>query len=315
MTERLDVRLMKASERIRLKRKLEAMLRQTHAHSQIQRSKRSALKARLEEEKSDVEKLEGLGLTALFYSVLGNKQEKLDKELEEFLAAKLQHDEADAELKDVERELQRLRDELLRLKDADVEYDGLLREKESRLTEMGDGTANSLLVLSQTLADRTSVSKELNEAMEAGKEAMNSLSQVSEALGSAANWGTWDMLGGGMIATMAKHSKIDFAKQRAQFAQRQLRRFQTELADADQRLQVSLQIDGFSKFADFFFDGLIADWIVQSKIQNASSACATAMSQVKSALAVCRTRLEETEREIGKVTRERQELLEQTPLL
>ncbi|TWU47299.1 hypothetical protein Poly51_50990 [Rubripirellula tenax] len=69
-----------------------------------------------------------------------------------------------------------------------------------------------------------------------------------------------------MLTTMAKHSKMDAAKSQARISQRKLMQFEEELADADERLHVSLQIDGFSKFADYFFDGLIADWIVQSKI-------------------------------------------------
>jgi len=56
-----------------------------------------------------------------------------------------------------------------------------------------------------------------------------------------------------------------------------LERFQEELADAGVRLNLALEIDGFSKFADFFFDGIISDWIVQSKIQNASSVCSATL--------------------------------------
>ena len=85
---------------------------------------------------------------------------------------------------------------------------------------------------------------------------------------------------------------------------------QEELADANQRLQVALEIEGFSKFADFFFDGLIADWVVQSKIQRASSACSSTMSRVRSAISECRKRLADTERDLKKVTDDRQAFVE-----
>ena len=74
---------------------------------------------------------------------------------------------------------------------------------------------------------------------------------------------------------------------------------------------VSLEIGGFSKFADYFFDGLIADWVVQSKIQKASSACSSAISRVTSAVSECRRRLAETERDIKEVAKGRQEFIEQ----
>ena len=51
-----------------------------------------------------------------------------------------------------------------------------------------------------------------------------------------------------LLSTMAKYSKIDSAKESNQ---RQLRRFQEELADPDERVQVRLESGGFSKFADF----------------------------------------------------------------
>ena len=113
-----------------------------------------------------------------------------------------------------------------------------------------------------------------------------------------------------MISTMAKHSKIDSAKEHARHAQRQLRRFQEELADADRRLHVSLEIGGFSKFADFFFDGLIADWVVQSKISEASSACSSTISQVSAAINECQRRLAETEKDIESLNGRRQEFIE-----
>ena len=74
---------------------------------------------------------------------------------------------------------------------------------------------------------------------------------------------------------------------------------------------VSLEIGGFSKFADYFFDGLIADWVVQSKIQQASSACSSTISRVTSAVSECRRRLTETEQDIEKVSEGRQEFIEQ----
>ena len=310
MLHKIDDQLMESKARIRSKQKLEAMLRQAQHALQEEQSKCSVLKDRLGQEKADVDKLEGLSLTGLFYSVLGTKDERLGNERQEFLAAKLKHDEAAEALQDAQQEVQRLGDELGPFADADSEYGRLINEKQKLLARASDDTSEKLLALSEKLTDLKSDNKELKEAIQAGGAALNSLQQVSSELRSAANWGTWDMLGGGMIATMAKHSKIDTAKTHAHHAQRQLRRFQEELADADQRLQVSLEIGGFSKFADFFFDGLIADWVVQSKIQQASSACSSTISRVTSAVSECRRRLAETEQDIEKVSRSRNEFIE-----
>jgi hypothetical protein len=74
---------------------------------------------------------------------------------------------------------------------------------------------------------------------------------------------------------------------------------------------MSLDIGGFATFADYFFDGLIADWVVQSKIHNASSACSSVLSQVSSVLSKCRRRLTEVERAVEDVKSEQRQFVEQ----
>ncbi len=311
MFDNLEQRLTTSKERWRRKQKLLSMLQQAELKLREEQTRCDELRARLAAEQADVDQLDGLSLTGVFYTVLGTKSERLEKERQELLSAKLKFDESVAAVTDAHQEMRRWRDELAPLSDVESEYQALIGEKEKSLTAAGGARAEKLLVLAEQLADLESDQKELQEALQAGQTALSSLRQVDAALTSAANWGTWDMLGGGMLTTMAKHSQIDTARETAQEAQLQLRRFQTELADADQRLHLSLEIDGFSKFADYFFDGLIADWAVQSKIQQASAACGATISQVNSAVSECRRRLAETQQQLEKVSASRRELLEQ----
>ena len=310
MFDELNRRLIQTKKRLRSKQKLEAMLAQVQTTLRESQGRSSEWRGRLASEKADVDKLESLTVTGMFYSILGTKREHLDKEKQEYLAAKLKYDESVEAVKDSQTEVDRLQHELETFQSVGHDYERLIEEKESLLASSNDPRAERLLGLSERLTDLKSVQKELAEAIQAGDSASRGLRRVQTDLQSAANWGTWDMLGGGMLSTMAKHSKIDSARQHAHAAQRQLRRFQEELADAGQRLSVSLEIGGFSKFADYFFDGLIADWVVQSKIREASSACSSAMSQVSSSVGECRRRLSETERECEQVDQQRRALIE-----
>jgi hypothetical protein len=58
-----------------------------------------------------------------------------------------------------------------------------------------------------------------------------------------------------------------------------LGRFQRELADVEQTAQFIVEdIGQFETFADYFFDGLIIDWVVQSRIDRSlDNARATAL--------------------------------------
>ena len=50
-------------------------------------------------------------------------------------------------------------------------------------------------------------------------------------------------------------------------------------------IELNVEIDGFLTFADFFFDGLLADLLVQSKISDAKQAVDNAIFRVDSILA------------------------------
>ena len=123
--------------------------------------------------------------------------------------------------------------------------------------------------------------KEIQEAIQADNHALACLSQADAYLQSAKNWGLFDMLGGGALTTFFKHSKMDDARYEMERAKRALQGFRKELADVDQRLHLSLEIGDFLTFADYFFDGLIADWLVQSKIQDAKAQVENAIIQVR----------------------------------
>lgn len=111
--------------------------------------------------------------------------------------------------------------------------------------------------------------KEINEAIDSGELALVSLRTAQEKLNSARNWGIFDMLGGGLIADIIKHSKMNDASTYLEEAKRDLLVFQKELQDVQETIDLKVDVDGFLTFADFFFDGIIMDYVVQSKIAEA----------------------------------------------
>lgn len=56
--------------------------------------------------------------------------------------------------------------------------------------------------------------------------------------------------------------------------------FQQELKDVELPLDLRMEVGGFLSFADFFFDGLIADYLVQSRIGEAREQVEDAIYQV-----------------------------------
>lgn len=126
--------------------------------------------------------------------------------------------------------------------------------------------------------------RETQEAILAGEDALESLIAAQERLSSAKSWGVFDMLGGGVIASMVKHSKMNEAAELMEEAKERLQRFQRELFDVDVPQEFQMEISGFLSFADFFFDGIVADYLVQSKINDAREQVDDAIERVRKIL-------------------------------
>lgn len=113
--------------------------------------------------------------------------------------------------------------------------------------------------------------KEIDEAIAAGRKVLVGLEEVIEALDSARKWGIWDMLGGRLFSTLAKHSRIDRAREGIDNVRRMMHQFKRELTDVQNQVELRIDISDFESFADVFLDGFVFDWIVQNKINDALS--------------------------------------------
>lgn len=126
------------------------------------------------------------------------------------------------------------------------------------------------------------IDRERQEAIDAGERALDSLYGVRKELESAGNWGLLDMFGGGMFTTFVKHSKMNDAQRYMERAKRDLAAFSRELADVSETLNINS--GDFLTFADYFFDGFLADMMVQSRIHDAQRQVDDAIYRVESIL-------------------------------
>lgn len=121
---------------------------------------------------------------------------------------------------------------------------------------------------------------EIREAIDAADAALKHLGNAADMLDDAGRWGIVDMLGGGLITTLLKHRKISDAQDEIDEAKHALRIFVKELDDVDEATGLNVELGSGLQFADIFFDGVLADWIAQNKIDRAKQQVADAMRQV-----------------------------------
>lgn len=243
-----------------------------------------ALRRAMDEAQADVDRLEGRTLAALFYAVLGQRAEKLSREQQEAHAAALRYAAASEELEAVRRDLARAGEELSSLRGCEARLRAALDRKAAALRASGTPEAARLLDLERRLAQNAAEQREVQEAIQAGRDARSTADSVLASLDSAAGWGTWDLVGGGLLTDLAKHGCLDDAQTMLERLRDQLRRFGTELADTAVYAELQVRVDGFLRFADFFFDGLLADWAVLDHIEQSKAQVADVCRQLRSAL-------------------------------
>ncbi|MBM6617171.1 hypothetical protein [Bacillus suaedaesalsae] len=268
MVLQLNSKIKQVQERVRLKQKWEKQLRSYHQELTSSKARLLDLKEKLEKENQDVDKLEGLSITSILLTVLGTKEERLKQEKQEAVLAKLQYDEAKAEIKDLEQEIEAVHTNLQNVMNAEQELEQLLKEKEGYMRLISSEINSHLDTLNDQANQMATMQLEMEEAIFAGNAVKQSLKQASASLESASGWGTLDMFGGGVISTAIKHNHIDDASGYMHDAQHLAKKLKRELEDIGTEFTESMELSNLTRFADFFFDGLITDWVIQNQIND-----------------------------------------------
>ena len=225
----------------------------------------------LTKEQREVEELEKLSLKGIFHKVLGSKEEQLGKERQEYLQAALKINEHKKSVELLEYERGILESKLEKLQGIEAQAERLIQEREKNLMRSGSPVGQHILSISKTIDESQHLKREIKEALQVGQQALGVLQEMEGYLRNARGWGNWDMMGGKGMSTYVKHTNIDRARARLHKAQNLLVRFEEELRDVynPRQLNLTLNLDSFTRFIDIFFDNLISDWIVQQRIRNA----------------------------------------------
>lgn len=248
-------------------------------------ARESELHYQMGKEQRDVEQLEGRSLAKYFWLVTGRMDEKLDKERQEAYAAKVKYDAVVRELEALDKDIQDASRKAAQGREWEAEYQRLSQERKEQLRSSGTEEGEQILALEQELLTARKNGKELSEAISAGRAALSSAGLVLESLTKAADWGAWDMLGGGLVASALKYDHLDKAQGRIEQLQIQLNRFRTELADVEPIAeQLEVGSDSVIRFVDMFFDNIFVDWSVQRQIDQAKDQVTSVQARIRQTL-------------------------------
>lgn len=307
--QEIDRELERARQKMERSRKLDVILQDLKEQSVRRRRAEEEARAVLEKEQGDVEELERMSLVSFLARIQGDLESRKAEERREAAMAKARYDAAKWDLEDLDRRLRDFAQEKESLKGLEKQYQALLDEKEAVLRSQGGAQSQRLGQLAQEQERTAGELREIQEAIQAGLAAQRALEEMSGDLSGAENWGVWDMVGGGIMATFAKHGCLDDAQDAAYEARRALSRFRTELADVSSEQVPDVELGDFAVFTDYFFDGLFADLFVQSRIREAQEQVEAVTQRVERLIVRLRDERENLEEKQGQLDWERERLL------
>lgn len=289
LARRFDELSAARAEQQRLTRRLVALDPQLReAGAEVDR-----LAGQREKEEADVRRLEGgsLSPSRLWASVRGDSATRLDRERAEAQAAVYAHSRAVAQHDELLREERGLRAALDASRAASADYEQVLSEV-ARLAQGPEGAAlRDRAVQAGRALEDLRWRRELDEALLAGEEAHDALTQARARLGSASGYSAWDMFaGGGMLASMLKHGELDKATDHLDGARAALQRFSRELADVELPGVEAPVVDTLSRGLDIWADNFLADALVGERIRRATAQVDEAIAAVAETLATLRQR-------------------------
>lgn len=263
-------------EKNRLKREVSSLEVQKTALDKKLRELESILRR----EQQDVSALQRPTLSSLWLKICGTHEEVLRREEADVETARLKYSIAQDEADGIEKEIALRRRMLSDYSLCEHRYQELMQQKRAELLSSAAG--ENIRRMEEEAAQLRAQQKEIKEAIDVGGSALHTAEDILACLKTAGGFATWDLLGGGTLADLAKHSEINSAQVLIERLQHQLRSFKTELSDVN----ANIELPGFDflSFADYFFDGLIADWMMKNRISKAQEQVQTTRQQIFLAL-------------------------------
>lgn len=285
-------------------------LAQLEAERNEEESKIKTLQEQLDKELKDVDRLEGISLSGFFFMISGKREDRLEKEKEEAYKAKLLLEESEKRFSELSADITSLNEKLRDLGDVEAKHMTLLKKKEQLIHESNPVLGELLHNLAEQKITWEMELKELDEAEGVALKAESALKDAENALMSARDWGYLDMAGGGMLSTYAKRSHMDEAQTALHEAQYHLKQLQSELADLGKEITSSLEMTDFLNIADYFFDNIFSDWMVQDKITTSATMVDDCLEKLAALLSELKTERIHAIEKLEKVEEERLKYLQ-----
>ena len=172
----------KLCEELAIKNRIDPILAELYAKRDGLEAELNALRAALQKEQTDVEKIEGVTLSSVFYTVIGQKDRKLEKEKSEAAAAEEAFSASQSELSELNGEIKKYEHELRTVRGCDLRYGRLLPQILDEIRTYDTHESKAVLDTFDTLTRIEKKVSDFEKALELCYEVLANLSGATKHL-------------------------------------------------------------------------------------------------------------------------------------
>ena len=238
-------------------------------------------------ELKDVEALQNITIQQLFSKILGNKEQRLEIERQEYLEAVLNYKDAKKSIELMKFEKEVLQDKVTQLPILQKELDLLLDKRESEILNFGGPIINQLKVLNSQIDDTFQLKREIYEAKIVGTKVRILLESIIGNLQEAHDKERFiDEHGNPFRSRTAGKSNVQQAQDTFYQLRNESMKFEGELEDiySHREIKFRVSLQRFQQMSKIYYGNLINDWVVSQRILDALSFIKTFHNRVKRTL-------------------------------
>lgn len=178
----------KLCEELAIKKRIDPILAELYAKRDGLEAELNALRAALQKEQTDVEKIEGVTLSSVFYTVIGQKDRKLEKEKSEAAAAEEAFSASQSELSELNGEIKKYEHELRTVRGCDLRYGRLLPQIIDEIKKADTPECKEVIDTFNKLTRIEDKVAKLEEALELSCEALQTAINAQKLITEADNY-------------------------------------------------------------------------------------------------------------------------------
>lgn len=235
----------KLCEELTIKNKIDPILSDLYAKRDELESALKDLGTSLQKEQADVEKLEGVTVSSVFYTVIGQKDKKLEKEKAEAFDAEEKFSEIQDQLDEINEEITKHERELRAVRGCDLRYGRLLPQIIDEIKAIDSPASKAIIDTVDSLTRIEAKLTALDEALALCTEALNNAKGAEKSLAISENYAqSLSLFNAKHNAPLRSDIKINLtqAQQTVDTLSRQIKRLDASLVGSQINFDINIEV-------------------------------------------------------------------------